>query len=167
MHCYIVQLSESPVESDCYIAEDDYCESYHLGSDWEHVENMRRSEGLEAFSDSLNPSMFKCSLPADSNMDDGEATLSILTGGRKQYFEMRHSSFCEALKRVQETNTLENFMETVSDLSAALYNLNNKACDKEDIWVDFDGHVMAFDAFMRHATEDTTYYIGGFVDYHV
>jgi hypothetical protein len=65
----------------------------------------------------------------------------------------------EALNKIGKP-TLEEFTNGIS-----LWNLDQAVEDQFGFYVDADGELMTFDAFIRRCAINEKYYIGGTIDY--
>lgn len=151
MHSRVIQLSLEPISNENYI-EADY-ENGFLSTIADYTsEDTDRNEDIKWIDDYIKD------YGAELNNDN--KSFYFPRGFKNKYFEKRF----ECLKEMIDKMSLNTF--SCSD--SVVYNIDNLSCNKYGFYIsiDNDNEYIPLDSFVRNLNEDTTYYIGGTLDYH-
>lgn len=150
MHSRIFQVSMEPIEEENYICEAEYCDHWftreianYVSDDCDRDGDIKRLANIAK----------GYSVGED---DNGEY---IIITNKEEYFSYAYVKFMEALNKIGKP-TLEEFTNGIS-----LWNLDQAVEDQFGFYVDADGKLMTFDAFIRRCAINEKYYIGGTIDY--
>lgn len=151
MHSRIFQVSMNPINKGEYICDEDYYKHWFTREIADYVsDDCNREEDIEWLTDAARGYLV-------NKDDDGEY---FVVANKEEYFAPAYERFMKALNEIGKP-TLEEFTNGIG-----LWNLKNAAEDKFGFYVDADGELMTFDAFIRGCVTNEKYYIGGTVDYH-
>ena len=151
MHSRIFQVSMEPINKEEYICDSDYYEHWFTIEFADYVsDDCDREADIEWLSSCAKGYSIE-------NDDNGEY---LIVTNKEEYFTNAYKRFIEELDKIGRP-TLEEFVNGIS-----LWSLNNADEDKFSFYVDADGELMTFDAFIRRCVTNEKYYIGGTVDYH-
>ena len=150
MHSRIFQVSMNPINKREYIYEGDYYEHWFTREIADYVsDHCNREEDIKWLTDDARGYLV-------NKDDDGEY---LVVTNKEEYFAPAYEKFMKALNEIGNP-TLEEFTNGID-----LWYLKDAAEDKFGFYVDADGELMTFDAFIRGCVTNEKYYIGGTVDY--
>lgn len=86
-------------------------------------------------------------------------------GFKEAYFEPRYRQFEAAKSELLKNINLENFSNGA--LSYLVHRMDEVYEQEYDIFIFEYGDFATLDSFIRHASANTVYHIGGIMDYHV
>lgn len=151
MHSRIFQVSMNPINKEEYICEENYYEHWFTREFADYVSDAcNREEDIKWLADASRGYIV--------NKDDGGEFLVVIN--KEEYFAPAYERFMKALNEIGSP-TLEEFTNGID-----LYYLKDAHEDKFSFYIDADGELMTFDAFIRRCVVNEKYYIGGTVDYH-
>lgn len=159
MHSRIFQISKNPIHRDDYITE-----NYYDYDHWflkEVADYVATQEGEER----------KISLEwlgKRNGIDVNINSSTIVVTSKDEYFKDKYKEFKSLLIKLQNL-TLDDFKADNHDVESNILWLNWSYADKFGFYVEDCGEwagLFSLDEWVRHAKENTTYYIGGVCDYH-
>lgn len=158
MNNIIYQITTSPIKSDEYLSENDFCEHWFVGSIADYVnDNEYRDDEIKCLRES-----FVKNQVAVFNEDD---SFTILPEGKENYFETAFKKCMETIKTAS-LMTLGEFVDKEKSFML-IFDIKNNYCNKFNDYVssnEFD--TIPLDEFIRQAVPGTQYYIGGILSYH-
>lgn len=155
MHSRIFQFSSEPLTEDDYITEFDLDE-WFVGKIADcAVESSSREYDLEWLASFIEPH--------GAVVDQEKGVVYFPKGFKASYFKKKFKEF----KKSADELTLEVFAGIESDGDFKMYLLKSLIEDKFGFYIYIEYlHLQTLDNFIRKLEEDTTYYIGGVIDYH-
>ena len=153
MHSRIFQVSLNPIEKADYITESNYdYEHWFVNEIADYVsDDCDKDEDIKWLKDCVDGLNFG----SDDNGD------YFIVESKEAYFEKKFIAFKEALDKINKC-TLSDFSKGIFEI----YHLNISYEDRYGFYIDADGEVMTFDAFIRCCVENEKYYLGATCDYH-
>lgn len=151
MHSRIFQVSMNPINKGEYICEGDYYEHWFTREIADYVSDDCSRDGSI---DWLGGDARGYIIGKD---DNGEY---LIITSKEEYFANAYENFMNELNKIGKP-TLKEFVNGID-----LWYLKNANEDRFGFYIDADGELMTFDAFVRRCIINEKYYIGGVVDYH-
>lgn len=151
MHSRIFQVSMEPIHKGEYISESDYYDHWFTNTWADYVsDDCNREDDIKWLAE--------CAKGYVVNKDAHGDYLIVYN--KEDYFADAFETFKEELIKIG-CPTLTEFASGID-----LYRLNSSYEEKCGFYVDVDGELMTFDAFVRGCAQGEQCYIGGTVDYH-
>lgn len=150
MHSRIFQVSMEPINKGEYICDSDYYEHWFTREIADYVDDSDRESDISWLERNVRGYL----------VDKDENGEYLIVTNKEKYFEPKYKNFMKALNEIGNP-TLEEFTNGID-----LWYLKNADEDKFGFYVDADGELMTFDAFVRRCVINEKYYIGNILDYH-
>lgn len=151
MHSRIFQVSMEPINKGEYICDSDYYEHWFTREIADYVSDDCNRDSCIKWLDEVAKGYL---IGKD---DNGEY---LIVTNKEEYFALAYENFIKALNKIGRP-TLKEFGNGID-----LWYLKNADEDKFGFYVDADGELMTFDAFVRRCVINEKYYIGNILDYH-
>lgn len=152
MHSRIIELSKEPIGVDERICESDYYDNGFIGSIADYVASCDRTDAINWICGCLK------NKDVITEFDTNKIVFS--EDVKEKYFR---DSF-EEFKKLTSEITFEEFTR---DNTFKLYLIKQSIEDTSGFYVHYDGCYWTLDGFIRRCVEDnSTWYIGGTIDYH-
>lgn len=161
MHSRIfqIELSKEKIEEEGFIEESKYYEDHwFVGAIADYVSDIADEDRK----DELNwlYSSLKQSFEDKVIIDEEKECFKFIKGFKEQYFNKRYTEFKERVEQLTFSNFLDGYK--IYGISSLIKNKYGFYFDSSEFSLECQ------DDFIREsAEEDTIYYIGGIVDYHM